>query len=62
MPAFVVEALSGWRQHFDIRMDKAMEKRSKAIREVDLEIVADSMKDQNASLDWRFSVDGKTLD
>jgi superfamily II DNA or RNA helicase len=62
VPSFTVDALSGWRQHFEIRMDKAMEKRAKSIREADLEIVADSMKDQNASLNWRFSVNGKTLD
>ena len=62
VPAFISDALSGWRQHFDIRMDKAMETRAKAIREVDLEVVAESTDGDRASLDWRFSVDGSTLD
>jgi SNF2 family DNA or RNA helicase len=62
VPPFVTDALSGWRQHFDIRMDKAMEKRSQVIQEVDLEVVADSLENENASLNWEFSVGGKTLD
>jgi superfamily II DNA or RNA helicase len=62
VPGFVVNALPSWRQHFDIRMDKAMEKSAKAIQEVDLEVVADSLDGQQASLDWRFSVDGKMLE
>lgn len=62
VPAFVGDALSGWRKHFDIRMDKAMEKRAKAIHEVDLEVVAGSLDDENTSLDWRFSVGRKKID
>lgn len=62
VPAFVREALPGWRQHFDIRMDKAMEKQARVIREVDLEIAADSTGEREARLDWRFSVNGKHLD
>ncbi|MDA0347016.1 MAG: DEAD/DEAH box helicase [Verrucomicrobia bacterium] len=61
VPPFISSALRGWRQHFDIRMDKAMEKRSQAIHEVDLEVVAESFEGQHASLDWRFSIEGKTL-
>lgn len=61
VPPFVLDALPGWRQHFDIHMDKAMEKRAQAIHEVDLEVVANSSDDQTASLDWRFSVGGKRL-
>jgi superfamily II DNA or RNA helicase len=61
VPAFVKDALPGWRQHFDIRMDRAMEKRSKAIHEVDLEVFAESSEDEGASLDWRFSVGGRAL-
>ena len=61
VPAFVLDALPGWRQHFDVRMDKAMEKRAMSIHEVDLEVVAEVADDQNASLDWRFSVEGKGI-
>ncbi|MDB2499881.1 DEAD/DEAH box helicase [bacterium] len=62
VPSFVADALSGWRQHFDIRMDKAMEKRAKAIHEVDLEVVAGVLDESNTSLDWRFSVGRKKID
>ena len=61
IPPFISNALAGWRKHFDIRMDQAMEKRSRAVQEVDLEVVAESSEDQNATLDWRFSIKGKSL-
>ncbi|MCZ6674666.1 MAG: DEAD/DEAH box helicase, partial [Verrucomicrobia bacterium] len=62
VPSFIVDALPGWRQHFDIRMDKAMEARAQAIHEVDLEVVAESADAKRASLDWKFSVGGNSLD
>lgn len=61
VPPFVMDALPGWRKHFDIRMDKAMERRSQVIQDVDLEVLAESSEDQHASLDWRFSVGGTAL-
>ncbi|MBH52977.1 MAG: serine/threonine protein kinase [Opitutaceae bacterium] len=61
VPPFIVDALPGWRQYFDIRMDKDMEERAQAIREVDLEVVAETREGDRASLEWRFSVDGTDL-
>lgn len=63
VPEFVQKALPGWRKHFPIRMDKALEQQVKRVREVDLTLLADGGKEGvHAHLNWLARVGRSSLD